>query len=69
MLDAINLLPRVPRGLFDDSVAYAGPGRAFVASSLTNLWDEISVVVEPNRNALKEWFDSATNDVIVVDLS
>ena len=68
MLDAINLLPRVPRGLFDDSVAYAGPGRAFVASSLTNSGMKFPLWWSPTE-CIEGMVRLATNDVIVVDLS
>ena len=83
MLDALSRIRSVDRDLVSLSMYYSGPGRAFVFSQLTNwpgelrrvkrewvtnVWDEISFMVEPRRDALRRLWDVATNDVIIVDL-
>lgn len=83
MNDAAEFMARWPRGMFDDAMMYAGPGRAFVFSQLTNwpvelrdgkrrwvsnVWDEVPLLVDPQRMLMREMWDAATNDVIVIDL-
>lgn len=83
MLDVLAMLPRPDRKMTADAMNYAGPGRAFVFSQLTNwpvelrdgkrrwvtnIWDEIPPVVDPSREAMRMLWDAATNDVIILDL-
>lgn len=83
MLDGLARLPSLDRAMTVDSMNYAGPGRAFVFSQLTNwpveyrsgkrrwvsnVWDEVELLIDPSREAMRSLWDAATNDVIVLDL-
>jgi len=84
MLDALALLPRADRLMTVDAMNYAGPGRAFVFSQLTNwpvelrsgkrrwvsnVWDEIEPLIDPNRDDIRILWEAATNGVIVPELA
>ena len=60
----------VPAGRSFSSQLTNWPGelRRVKREWVTNVWDEISFMVEPRRDALRRLWDVATNDVIMVDL-
>jgi len=79
-MDAAGSIGRLESRLTSFAMKGAGDGRAFVQSLLTdwperigstwvsNVWDEMSIHVDPHRGAMAEVFAAATNDLIQIDL-